>query len=452
MKTVVGLFDDLSDARAVVSELVDAGFDRNDISLVASDQDKVYSGYLDRDRDVDAELAAEEGAEGALAGAVTGGAIGGLAGVLLGLGALAIPGVGPIVAAGPIVAGLTGAGIGSVVGGLTGALVSWGIPEEEAGYYAEGIRRGGTLVGVKTDDGRVSQAVAIMNDHGPIDVSERSEYWRESGWTGYDANAPAYTREEIEAERGRYGIGGDDPYEMDDSYPVYGDYETYAPTFRQHYSNMYGTTGRDYSWYEPAYHYGYTLATDDQYNRYSDWNSLEAEARRGWESAEDTTGGAWEEFKDSVRHAWEQVKDAVSDDGYDDYVDRSRRNWDDTNGHSNRRNDAAYQDVARTGGGVVTAAGSGMPAAGVDMTRGVYPDFRTHYAMTYETTGRDYDYYEPAYRFGHDLATDKFYSDYRWMEVEPEVRRHWEETNQGSWEEFKDAVRHAWDEAKEAVR
>lgn len=434
MKTVVGLFDDLSDARDAVDELVDAGFDRGDISLIASDQDRTHSTYLDSnvDPDLDRDMAAEQGAEGALAGALTGGAIGGLAGVLLGLGAFAIPGIGPIIAAGPIVAGLTGAGIGAVVGGLTGALVSWGIPEEEAGYYAEGIRRGGTLVGVKTDESRVDEVVTIMNDYGPVNVTERSEFWRESGWTGYDPNAPAYTSEQMAAERNRYHTGDD--YIGDD-------YQIYAPTFQQHYNTMYGTTGRDYSWYEPAYYYGYTLATDDRYRSYNDWNSLEAEARRDWESTGDTTRGAWEDFKDSVRHAWENVKDAVSGDEHDTGNGRS---WSDTNGSSYGRrdttySDAAYSDMARTG--------TSMGMADI-----VNPDYRAHYDTTYAGTGYGYDRYEPAYRFGRDLATDEFYRDYMWMDVEPEVRRHWEESNQGTWEEFKDAVRHAWDQAKSAVR
>jgi hypothetical protein len=348
-----------------------------------------------------------------LAGALTGGAIGGLAGVLLGLGAFAIPGIGPIIAAGPIVAGLTGAGIGAVVGGLTGALVSWGIPEEEAGYYAEGIRRGGTLVGVKTDESRVDQAVNIMNDHGPVDVTERSEFWRASGWTAYDPDAPAYTADEIENERARY-----------DSYSD-SDYDSFMPAFRQHYSATYGTTGRDYSWYEPGYYYGYTLATDPRYHEYADWNSFEAEARRGWESTEDTTRGAWEDFKDSVRHAWEEVKDAFDDDDNDmDNVDRDT--------------------------GVVSGYGYGSANISNDYN-GYDNDYRIHYDTTYAGTGYDYSRYEPAYRFGRDLATDEFYRDYVWMDVEPEVRRHWEESNEGTWEEFKDAVRHGWDQAKSAV-
>jgi hypothetical protein len=324
------------------------------------------------------------------------------------------------------VAGLTGAGVGAVVGGLTGALVSWGIPEEEAGYYAEGIRRGGTLVGVKTDESRVDQAVNIMNDHGPVDVTERSEFWRASGWTGYDPDAPAYTADEIETERDRY-------YSYSDSYSNYDDYESYAPAFRQHYDTMYGTSGRDYSWYEPGYYYGYTLATDPRYHDYSDWDTLEAEARRGWESTEDTTRGAWEEFKDSVRHAWEEVKDAFDDDIYDTDYNRDR-------------------DMQGTG--VISGYGYGAVDTTNDYDSDGYDgaDYRSHYDTTYAGIGYDYSRYEPAYRFGHDLATDDFYRDYTWMDVEPEVRRHWEESNEGTWEEFKDAVRHAWDQAKSTVR
>src|SRR5690606_32970874 len=127
------------------------------------------------------------------AGAVTGGVVGGLTGVLLGLGVLAIPGFGPVLAAGPLVAGLAGAGIGAAVGGLVGALVSWGVPQEEAELYAESVRRGSTLVGLKADDDRVQQAVNIMNNHGPVDVQRRSEYWRATGWSGYDPDATAWT-------------------------------------------------------------------------------------------------------------------------------------------------------------------------------------------------------------------------------------------------------------------
>src|SRR5687767_2018173 len=113
MKTIVGLYDNLSDAHETVQDLVDAGIARDDISLIASDANNEYSPYLE---------SGTEAEEGAVEGAVTGGVVGGLAGLLLGLGAFAIPGVGPIIGAGPLAAALTGAAIGAAGGGLLGAL------------------------------------------------------------------------------------------------------------------------------------------------------------------------------------------------------------------------------------------------------------------------------------------------------------------------------------------
>jgi uncharacterized membrane protein len=266
MKTVVGLYDDFAAARQVVEELNRAGFDRQNISLVASDRDKVYAEELQ--------------AEGAVAGALAGGALGGLGGVLLGLGALAIPGVGPIIAAGPIAAGLTGAAIGAAAGGLLGALASWGIPEEEAGYYAEGVRRGGTLVGVTVEESQVDRVKAIMNRFGLVDIQTRSSEWRSAGWTGFDPNAGDYVTET--------------------------GWRNYDTRWRTHYDQYYGRTGHNYDYYLPGYRYGYTVANDPRYTG-RDWDLIEADVRRDWEA---TAQGAWEDFKDSIRYGWNEVKQA----------------------------------------------------------------------------------------------------------------------------------------------
>lgn len=279
MKTVVAMYDDLDSARDAIDELVGAGFDRDGISLVATDTDEVYA------RELDEYDEGEQAAEGAAVGAVAGGAIGGLWAALAGLGALAIPGIGPIIAAGPIVAGLSGAAIGAVAGGLIGALIGWGVPEAEAEYYAEGVRRGGTLVAVSTVDSRVDDATRILKDHDPVDLDRRARTWREMGWTGFDPNAQPYT--------------GVDPTPA---------YDTYDARFRQHYDTYYATTGVPYNRYQQAYRYGYTVASDPRY-RDRDWRDIEPEVRRDWERREDS---AWEEFKDAVRHGWNEVQRELS--------------------------------------------------------------------------------------------------------------------------------------------
>lgn len=300
-KTIVALYDDFVEAQRTVQDLVDNGFQRNNISLVASDAEGEYADYLAQ-TDVDEDVSA---AEGAGFGAI----VGGLTGLLVSLTALAIPGIGPVLVAGPIAATLIGAGVGAVTGGIVGALVDLGVPEDEAGYYAEGVRRGGTLVTVTTSDHMSERAIEIMDSHNPIDVEERVATWQESGWTGYDPNSEPY--------KGRDWVGGADV----DTNPTYTtptvdregtlnrDFDLYADDFRTHYNTYYTATGYTYDEYMPAYRYGYYLANDARYYG-SDWDMIEPEARRYWETNEQ---GAWEDFKDAVRHAWEGTKDTARD-------------------------------------------------------------------------------------------------------------------------------------------
>jgi hypothetical protein len=144
-------------------------------------------------------------ASNAAAGAVTGGVVGGAAGLAASLAGLAIPGIGPIIAAGPIVSLLTGAGVGAVAGGLIGGLTDMGVPQSDAEYYAEAVRRGGALVTVRADDRRADRAAEIMRAHGAIDIERRAERWRERGWTGFDANAREYTPADLAHEEDLYG-------------------------------------------------------------------------------------------------------------------------------------------------------------------------------------------------------------------------------------------------------
>jgi hypothetical protein len=121
---------------------------------------------------------------------------GGTAGLLTGLGMIAIPGVGPVVAAGWLVATVTGAAAGTVLGGATGgvigALTGSDVTEEDAHVYAEGVRRGGTLVSVRVHDDRVPDAQAILDRHQPVDLEDRRQTYRQGGWERFDAEADAY--------------------------------------------------------------------------------------------------------------------------------------------------------------------------------------------------------------------------------------------------------------------
>src|SRR5947199_1998869 len=140
-RTIVALYDDLTMAQHVLNDLVRAGIPRENISLLANN----VSGDYPLSADVSEHVGPGEGA-------AAGATFGALTGLVVALAALAIPGVGPVIAAGPLAAGLTGAVTGAVAGaatgGIVGGLLSLDIPAEEAGRYAEAVRRGGTLVAV----------------------------------------------------------------------------------------------------------------------------------------------------------------------------------------------------------------------------------------------------------------------------------------------------------------
>lgn len=179
VKTVIGLMDNLDEARSAVRELAESGIERNDIGFMANERHAVPGETAVR------EAAAEQATSGALAGAGAGAALGGAAGLILAVAPIAIPGIGPLLAAGPIAAALTAAGRGAVAGGLIGGLTRLGVPEQQAHYYAEAVRRGGILVSVAAEtDVLADMAVVIMKRHGAVDIDQRAAEWKKQGWEG----------------------------------------------------------------------------------------------------------------------------------------------------------------------------------------------------------------------------------------------------------------------------
>jgi hypothetical protein len=186
-QTVTALYDTYDSAISAVNALEASGVQHSDISIVSNNVDNRFN----KDRPTNA-------AEDAGKGAGIGAAVGGVGGLLTGLGLLAIPGVGPVVAAGWLVATAAGAATGAVVGGaaggLVGSLTGAGVPERDAQFYAEGVRRGGTLVTARVDDTRAPTAREILQRYKSVDPAVRGAAYRAGGWTSFDENAPAYCR------------------------------------------------------------------------------------------------------------------------------------------------------------------------------------------------------------------------------------------------------------------
>jgi hypothetical protein len=382
-KTIVALYDGVNDAQQAVRDLVDSGINRDQISLMANNA----SGEF---QNLNTDLKETSGAaEGAGVGAGIGAALGGIGGLLVGLGALVIPGIGPVLAAGPLAAavgGVAGAGAGAITGGaaggLIGAMTDMGVNSEQAGYYAEGIRRGGTLLTVRADDTLTSRAVDVMNRHNPIDVRQRAAEWREAGWSGFDPNAAPYDSNEVR------GAGSD-----------------FGSSMRSPSSTMGGTPS--------STGYGGGLADQDVPG-----------SRAGG------MGG-----------------DIGSDEGSGfDYRSQSGQNQ-----PSGMRSSSTGYD---TGMGQGAGYSSGMGATGSNLSSGMTgsrtfdtyeSDFRSDYTNRFANRGFTYNQFQPAYRYGYDLASNERYQGRDWSSVEMDVQRDWESQHPDSaWEDFKDAIHYAY--------
>lgn len=165
-KTVYAIVNSQAQAARIVDNLVNSGFSTNDISVLFPDKDSTHEFSHEKNT---------KAPEGAVAGASTGGILGGGLGLLAGIGALAIPGVGPLIAAGPLLAALSGAAVGASVGGIAGGLIGLGIPELEAKRFENRIVEGNILISVHAVDGtEVDRAKEILKNAEAEDISVAS--------------------------------------------------------------------------------------------------------------------------------------------------------------------------------------------------------------------------------------------------------------------------------------
>jgi hypothetical protein len=182
------VYDSYAQAESAVRDLEAAGIPSGDISLVANKY--VSEKYADV-----TEVSATS------TGIGFGAAAGGGVGLLAGLGMLAIPGLGPVVAAGWFAATAAGAAAGAATGGIIGALMDAGTSEPDAHVYSEAVRRGGTLLNVRTNAASTSEIESILARHQPIDPTIRRREYEQAGWQGFDPKAEPYTPSEADLDR-----------------------------------------------------------------------------------------------------------------------------------------------------------------------------------------------------------------------------------------------------------
>jgi len=448
-KTVAALFENRSEAHSAMQELVDHGFSRDDISIMAQD-DTQREGYTTIDDDT----------SGAAQGAGIGAAIGGVGGLVVGLTALAIPGIGPVIAAGPLATALLGAGVGAAAGGLIGALTDMGIPEEHANYYGEGMRRGGVLVTVATTDEMADRAVLILSHHNPIDLSRRAEEWRQSGWSRFDPQsephrAPTATRvaemrRESEmarpAEAGVHARAGA-AFAAGTSRSSHATPTASAPLDKTDRS---ATTaipvveeelqvGKRAVEREVRVHTTVTeKPVEEQVRLREEHVTVERRPVDRPVSAADQAA-----FKEGVIEMTETVEEPV--------INKQARVVEEVVVHKEVKDrvETVRDTVRRTDVEIEQEQAHQTSASGLRSFDTYDAGFRKHFNTTFaHQQGATYDAYMPAYRYGYTLATDQKYSNRDWAMFESEARRDWEQRHAGTWERFKAAIRHGWDEVR----
>lgn len=210
MKTVMGLYDDYDAAERAALALLDGRLaPPGDISVIARDEvRRTHQKEPELGHELREHVSSDAVVKGAGAGSVVFGGAGGLLGILAGVGAITLPGIGPIVvAAGPLLSAMAGATVGAVGGAVAGALFGelarLGVPELDARFYAEGVRRGGTLIVVRATNEVADHVAYVLTEHGAIDVEERRAQFKLSGFTASSPDAVSCTANDISEQHRR---------------------------------------------------------------------------------------------------------------------------------------------------------------------------------------------------------------------------------------------------------
>ncbi len=315
-RTVVGLFETMDEADRAFDALVEAGFDRDSIGIIAGHD-------LSKPQE---HVQAKEDSEGKMLNAVEkglgyGGGLGALAG---GVASLLVPGVGPVMFGGALAAAFLGGGLGAAVGGVMAGLMKAGVDESDARLFEAALRHGGVVLTVHTDEARCRHAIGILDANGAMDMDSHRDVAGDRGTdtpdgatdnrrndthrdhstprdhknfgTEYEAMAQSENDRRLEPWQKHGAIlgGNAKPDDFDDD-------------FHRDYQNRYAGTGVGFDRYQPSYRMGQEYARDSRFLD-RDWFGSEEEIRRDWQARH--RDSKWEDFKDAVRHGWDRVRGA----------------------------------------------------------------------------------------------------------------------------------------------
>jgi uncharacterized protein (TIGR02271 family) len=399
--TVVGVFREREEAREAIEALKRDGFAADTISI------------LSPDKQVTQDMAEDTGTHAgsaAATGAVAGGILGGLGGWLLGIGALAIPGIGPFIAAGAFATALGGAAIGAGVGAIAGALAGMGVPKDEAEYYEGEVKSGRTLVAVRAD-GRYDEAQRLLRQHGAYDIESKdaasaapvgsladrraAELGATSGRSAEGAQTVQLREEELQARKQSVQTG-----EVTVGREVVSEQRTLeVPVTREEV----------FVERHPVEHRPSDRPIDEREQ------TIEVPVREEQVSV-DKRAVVYEE----VEVGKQQVQETQQVSG------------------TVRREEARIEREGnvRGGGNQIASWDTAMPA------------YRTRWQQRAGTSGGRWEDVEPSYRYGWDLRNDPRYRNRSWNDVESDAQRDWTTRHPNSpWASARESIREAWEGA-----
>jgi len=422
LKTVVGLFDEMAQAKKAALDLEGAGIQHNDISIVANNEGGRYA------QSTTDTAPADEGAGHAIGqDAAIGAGIGGVAGLIMALSGVVIPGLGWIAGAGWLMALILGAGAGAVVGGLIGALTTVGVPEEDASYYNEGVRRGGTLLAVKAQDEMAPRVAQILSEDGAVDIDERAAQYTQEGFRpAYAANQTTQTATNITPQPS-----------TSTSQPAWAQNQTrqgeaVIPVVEE--SVQVGKREAPRGGVRVYTHVTERPVQEQVTLREEHVNVERRPADRPINPADAAA------FKDQTIEVAERSEEPV--------ISKQARVVEEVvvGKQATERTETVQDTVRRTDVDVQPISGSEHTSR----TRNYdayESDFRNDYQTRYASQGGNFEQYQPAYRYGYDLTTMPNYRGRDWTTIEPEVRRDWESRQPNTWDRFKNSIRFAWERA-----
>lgn len=315
-------------------------------------------------------------------------------------------------------------GSGRDIGDVRNALTKLGVTDTDAQHFAEGLRRGHTLVAVRSDEARFKEIYPVLQRYEPIDITERGTQWRKAGWTGFQPGAKPFTAEEAAAERKHYAkpvstgkAGKEEVLPVMEERLVVGKREVEHGGVRA-YSRIVETPVEE------------TVSLREEH--------VNVERRPVDRPVEASELSA---FKEGTIEMTEKAEEAV--------VTKQARVIEEViiSKDVEQRAEAIRDTVRRTDVQVE------------DTRHGQQPDyaayeneFQTHYNAHFANSGYTYKQFLPAYRFGHTLRTHEHYRNADWGTIEPNARRLWEERNPGTWAKFSNVIRYAWEQGPRGER